>query len=237
MGMTAAFSTNMSFHGNTGKKSKSSKGNSWNGLYLERKKSDRGTINVRRPDAAPEPSKPRGRSPGRSGCHETHHGSHRSSYSSSLGSPGGSPQRDQYKTNYIGQHGDQRGNQYGSQYGNQYGSQYGNYGGPNIPPPQQTMPTQPTVPEEPVPFASQPGGQQPTQAGYQVVEMPMPGGRPLRVSVATGYTANGVAYQANGYLPPNGNPNGNQYQAASNAQAPGCTKDNPVNQYYRGSWF
>ncbi|KAI0849362.1 hypothetical protein F5Y00DRAFT_261499 [Daldinia vernicosa] len=231
-----------------GKKSKSSKGDSWNGLYMERKKSDRGTVYIRRRDVDSDSSELRGRSPESSGRRESHRGSRGSSpsgsyYSSTIGSSDVSPQRSHHGTKHADQYGaqrrdpygDQRGNQYGNQYGtqyaNQHGNQHGSYMNPNIPP------TRPAIPTQPVSFAPEPNYQQPPQAGYRVVEMPTPGGQPLRVSVATGYTSNGVAYQANGYTPSNGNQSTSQYQAASNSQAPGCTKDNPVNKYYRGNWF
>lgn len=99
------------------------------------------------------------------------------------------------------------------------------------PPAQPTIPE--TIPEEP-PAEPQPAPMNDQasftdQSGYQTVVQPVSGGRAVRVSVGTGYTANGVAPQAGNYYPPSQNPFANYNNPAGSSQA---TAQDQANYYH-----
>ncbi|KAI1654410.1 hypothetical protein F4813DRAFT_392658 [Daldinia decipiens] len=108
-----------------------------------------------------------------------------------------------------------------------HGSHYEDSGGANNPSAEPVTsaqpPDQPTIPEEP-PDVPQPApmNEQASftdQPGYQTINQPVSGGRSVRVSVGTGYTANGVAPQAGNYYPPSQNPFANYNNQAGPSQA------------------
>ncbi|KAK6953226.1 hypothetical protein Daesc_005526 [Daldinia eschscholtzii] len=199
----------------------SPKEDKWDGAYFERKRSDRGMWTPRRRSPDSKSSKSRGRSPERYGDpsgsrygkdRQSSRDSHRAYQSNYQSGYHSSPQRSE-RSSYSASH---------------YGSDYGNPQGTYAPRPRQAMRAGSPIPEEPTVITTEPPASPPERPGYRMVEVQTATG-PMPVSVATGYTSNGVAHEADVYQNPSRRTShGNQYQV------PGNRRDNPTNQYYQG---
>ncbi|KAI1479647.1 hypothetical protein F4774DRAFT_409770 [Daldinia eschscholtzii] len=229
---------NMASHDKPSQKTKydSSKEDKWDGAYFERKRSDRGMWAPRRLSHDSKSSKSRGRSPERYGdpSGSRYEKNHRSSlddhrtYQSNCKSGHHSCRQNDYYDNRDSSPQRSESSSYGASH---YGSDYAGPQGTYAPRPQQAMRARSLIPEEPTVTTAEPPASRSERPGYRMVEVQTATG-PMQVSVATGYTSNGVAHEADVYQNlSRRTSHGNQYQV------PGNRRDNPTNQYYQGRWY
>ncbi|KAK6953225.1 hypothetical protein Daesc_005525 [Daldinia eschscholtzii] len=193
------------------KKSKrSSRDKDWSDMYMERRRSDRNHVYVVHQHGYGSRAGPSG---SQSHSYASHYGSHQ----------GGS--------------GDVNGYQQGPTMPTTPVTPVASAQPPAQPSPQPTVPEDPPATSQPVPMNDQTSFT--TQPGYQTVDQPVSGGRSVRVSVATGYTANGAANeaaagqgQASGYNPnqaagQEANPEDDEYGATGYANGWGLSWGQP----------